>query len=76
MPKITPIPPERLKRVFEKAGFRCVRTEGDHFVYTKEGVPRPVVIPDWKEVPVFIIKNNLRTAGLTRDEYFVLLAEL
>ncbi|MBI4763380.1 MAG: type II toxin-antitoxin system HicA family toxin [Deltaproteobacteria bacterium] len=76
MPKITPIPPERLKRVFEKAGFRCVRTEGDHFVYTKEGVPRPVVIPDWKEVPVFIIKNNLRTAGLTRDDYFVLLAEL
>lgn len=76
MPKITPIPPDRLKRVFEKAGFRCVRIEGDHFVYTKEGVPRPVVIPDWKEVPVFIIKNNLRTAGLTRDEYFGLLVEL
>ena len=76
MLKITPIPPERLKKVFEKAGFRCVRTEGDHFVYTKEGVPRPVVIPDWKEVPVFIIKNNLRTAGLTRDEYFGLLEEL
>ena len=76
MLKITPIPPERLKKVFEKAGFRCVRIEGDHFVYTKEGVPRPVVIPDWKEVPVFIIKNNLRTAGLTRDEYFGLLEEL
>ena len=75
MPKITPIPPERLKRVFEKAGFQCVRIEGDHFVYTKEGVPRPVVIPDWKVVPVFIIKNNLRTAGLTRDEYFGLLEE-
>ncbi|MGA3084719.1 MAG: type II toxin-antitoxin system HicA family toxin [Thermodesulfobacteriota bacterium] len=75
MPKITPIPPERLKKVFERAGFRCVRIEGDHFVYTKEGVPRPVVIPDWKEVPVFIIKNNLRTAGLTRDEYFGLLEE-
>jgi len=76
MPKITPIPPERLKRVFEKAGFQCVRIEGDHFVYTKEGVPRPIVIPDWKEVPVFIIKNNIRTAGLTRDEYFGLLEEL
>jgi hypothetical protein len=47
--------------------------EGDHFVYVKEGVPRPVVIPDWKEVPVFIIKNNLRTAGLSRVEYFSLL---
>ena len=76
MPKIIPIPPERLKKVFEKAGFKCVRIEGDHFVFVKEGVPRPVVIPDWKEVPVFIIKNNLRTAGLTRDEYFKLLEEL
>jgi predicted RNA binding protein YcfA (HicA-like mRNA interferase family) len=76
MPKITTIPPDRLRRVFEKAGFRCVRIEGDHFVYTQEGNPRPVVIPNWKEVPVFIIKNNLRTAGLSREKYFKLLAEL
>jgi len=73
MPKITPIPADKLRKVFEKAGFKCVRIEGDHFVYVKEGTPRPVVIPDWKEVPVFIIKNNLRTAGLSREEYFSLL---
>lgn len=73
MHRITPIPSIRLKRLFEKAGFRCVRTEGDHFVYTKEGVRRPIVIPDWPEVPVFIIKNNLRSAGLSREEYFRLL---
>lgn len=53
-----------------------MRTEGDHFVYTKPGVARPVVIPDWDEVPVFIIKNNLRTAGLSREEYFALLGEV
>lgn len=62
--------------MFEKAGFKCVRIEGDHFVFTKHGVARPVVIPDWKEVPVFIIKNNLRTAGLTREEYFSLLEKV
>jgi predicted RNA binding protein YcfA (HicA-like mRNA interferase family) len=73
MERITPIPAKRLRRVFEKAGFRCVRSEGDHFVYTKEGVIRPIVIPDWPEVPVFIIKNNLRSAGLSREEYFKLL---
>ena len=53
-----------------------MRAEGDHFVYTKPGIARPVVIPDWDEVPVFIIKNNLRTAGLSREEYFALLAEV
>jgi predicted RNA binding protein YcfA (HicA-like mRNA interferase family) len=60
----------------EKAGFKCVRIEGDHFVYVKSGSPRPVVIPDWDEVPVFIIKNNLRTAGLSRDDYFTLLDQV
>jgi predicted RNA binding protein YcfA (HicA-like mRNA interferase family) len=59
----------------EKAGFTLVRTEGDHFVYTRQGVPRPVVIPDWPEVPVFIIKNNLRTAGMSREEYLELLKD-
>lgn len=76
MLRITPITASRLRKVFEKAGFKHVRTEGDHFVYTKEGVLRPVVIPDWKEVPVFIIKNNLRTAGITREAYFYMLEEL
>ena len=63
-------------RIFERAGFTCVRIEGDHYVYTKEGVARPIVIPDWREIPVFIIKNNLRSANITREEYFTLLAEV
>ena len=57
----------KLRKVMEKAGFKCVRTEYDLFVYVKPGVARPVVIPDWDEVPVLIIKNNLRTAGISRD---------
>lgn len=46
MPKITVLPAWRLRRVFEKAGFTCVRTEGDHFVHIKQGALRPIVIPD------------------------------
>jgi len=42
-------------------------------VFTKAGVPRPVVIPKYASVPVFIIKNNLRTSGMSRDRYFELL---
>ena len=76
MSRITAIPAWKLRKVMGKAGFKCVRTEGDHFVYVTPGVARPVVIPDWDEVPVFIIKNNLRTAGLSRDEYFALLDQV
>ena len=63
-------------RVFERAGFSCVRIEGDHYVYTKDGVARPIVIPDWREIPVFIIKNNLRSANISREEYFTLLDDV
>ncbi|MEW6685600.1 MAG: type II toxin-antitoxin system HicA family toxin [Candidatus Edwardsbacteria bacterium] len=64
MPRITLVSASRLRKVFERAGFRCVRIEGDHFVYTKSGILRLVIIPDWGEVPVFIIKNNLSTTLL------------
>jgi len=36
---------------------------------------RPIVIPTYDEVPVSIIRNNLKTAGITREEYFILLEE-
>jgi len=63
-------------KVFEKAGFSCVRIEGDHYVHTKAGIGRPIVIPDWPEAPVFIIKNNLCSANISREEYFHYLGEI
>jgi predicted RNA binding protein YcfA (HicA-like mRNA interferase family) len=62
MPKIVPVPAKRLRKVFERAGFTCRRIEGDHYVFSKPGVKRPLIIPDWDEVPVFIIKNNLKVS--------------
>ena len=44
-------------------------------VFTKSGVIRPVVIPKYASVPVFIIKNNLRTSDMSRERYFELLSE-
>ncbi len=73
MPKLTPIHYRKLIKVFEKKGFTHVRTEGDHFVYQKTGILRPVVIPKYREIPEFIILKNLKTAGITREEYLNLL---
>jgi predicted RNA binding protein YcfA (HicA-like mRNA interferase family) len=73
MASIRPVSYKELVRVFEAEGFRCVREEGDHMVFTKPGVVRPVVIPEYASVPVFVIKNNLRTAGLSRERYLELL---
>jgi predicted RNA binding protein YcfA (HicA-like mRNA interferase family) len=75
MPKLTPEHWRKLEAVFIRAGFRFVRQEGSHRSYVKPGIARPVVIPTYKEVPVFVIRNNLKTAGLSRDDYFALLAK-
>lgn len=73
MPKLSPVSYKSLVRVFEAEGFRCVREEGDHMVFTKTGVIRPVLIPKYASVPVFVIKNNLRTARMSRERYMQLL---
>jgi predicted RNA binding protein YcfA (HicA-like mRNA interferase family) len=75
MPRMTPIHWRELERVFLAAGFHFARQEGSHRSYVRAGVPRPVVIPTYDEVPVSIIRNNLRTAGIARDEYFRLLEQ-
>lgn len=74
--KITPIHYKILCEVFEKAGWKHVRTKGDHLIYKRDAFMRPIVIPAYKSVPVFIIKNNLRTAQISREEYFELLKQV
>jgi predicted RNA binding protein YcfA (HicA-like mRNA interferase family) len=49
---------------------------GDHLIYTKPSVKRPLVIPAYDEVPVFVIKNLIRTAGMSRERYFEVLQSL
>ena len=73
MPRIVPVPYQTLVRVFEIEGFVFVREKGDHMIFTKPGILRPLVVPRYDAVPVFIIKNLLRTARIDRERYFELL---
>lgn len=76
MLRITPVHYRKLAKVFEKKGFVYRRTKGDHLVYHKKGILRPIVIPMYKQIPEFIILRNLKTAGITREEYLKLLKEV
>lgn len=76
MPTIRPVHYMTLVAVFELDGFVFDRQRGDHLIYTKPGVIRPLVIPAYHEVPVFIIKNLLRTAGMSRERYLDLVQNL
>jgi predicted RNA binding protein YcfA (HicA-like mRNA interferase family) len=76
MPPIRPIGYKQLAALFERDGYVFDRQRGDHLIYVKAGAARPLVIPAYSEVPVFIIKNLLRTASMSRDRYFELLEDL
>jgi len=59
-------------KIFEMAGCTYIRTHGDHLVYRHPAAIRPVIIPKYKEVPVFVIKNNMKVIGLSRERYLEL----
>ena len=43
---------------------------------SRAGIPRPVVIPLHGEIDVDIILSNLRTAGVSREEYLEAIEKL
>ena len=74
--KIKPTHYQVQVKIFEMAGCVYARTKGDHAIYHYPGAIRPVVIPKYKEVPAFVIKNNMRIIGMSRETYFELLQKV
>ena len=68
--RIIPVHWKKLQCIFEKAGFTKEREVGSHMSFVKRGVTRPVVIPKYNSIDVEIIKSNMRTAKMSREEYF------
>lgn len=52
------------------------RKRGDHRIYGRSDLKRPVVFPQDKEIPIFVIRNNLRVLGISTEEYLRILDQL
>ncbi len=76
MPKINSTDWKTQVKIFEKYGCTFVRQKGSHMIFDHSRAKRPVVIPKYDEVPVTVILANMRTVGMTREEYFILLEEV
>ena len=57
-------------------GCTFVRQKGDHRIYSRDGLKRPVVIPRDTELPVFVIRNNLRILGISPQDYVEILERI
>ena len=76
MAKIPPVNWKTLLKIFERYGCQYMRKKGSHHILRYPGAKRSVVIPEYDEIDVEIIKTNMQTVGMTRDEYLELLEQI
>ncbi len=72
MAHLTPISWKKFEKFLLFVGCRFEREKGDHRIYWRDDLKRPVVIPR-SELPIFIIRNNLRVLNLKPEEYLEIL---
>jgi predicted RNA binding protein YcfA (HicA-like mRNA interferase family) len=67
-----PIQTAKFKTFLSHIGLVYKRTKGDHEIWDRpdDSLPRPVTfITNEKDVPPFHIKTNLKTIGMTTQEF-------
>lgn len=76
MDRITPISWQKFEKFLFYVGCTFKREKGDHRIYTREGLKRAIVVPREKDLPIFVIKNNLRILGISNKEYLSILEKI
>ncbi|MGA2911680.1 MAG: type II toxin-antitoxin system HicA family toxin [Candidatus Levyibacteriota bacterium] len=76
MPNLTPLNWKEFEKFLLYVGCEFKRQRGDHKVYWRSGLKRPIILPTYKNLPIFIIRNNLRTLGITVEEYLEILKKI
>ena len=71
-----PISWKKFEKFLLFVGCEFEREKGDHRIYWRKDLKRPVVIPRDLTLPVFIIRNNLRILGISSDEYLEIVKKL
>jgi len=69
MPALRPCRWQDLEKFVLAEGCEFVRQQGSHRVYWRADLVRPVIVPCYRAVPVFIIRNTLRQLGVSVAEY-------
>mgnify|MGYP001560675966 CR=1 FL=1 len=76
MPKITPIHWRKFEKFLLYVGCVFKHQRGDHRIYNRPGLKRPVVLTVDTQVPIDHITGNLRTLGIDHNEYLEVLKKI
>lgn len=64
----------KFESFLELAGCKLIRRNGGHIIYCRSDLLRPITIQSHIDpVPEIIIKTNLRTLNLTKNDFFDIL---
>lgn len=74
--KIKPTDWKTQVKLFEKYGCILVRQKSDLMIFHHKNAKRAVVIPKYDEIPVTVILNNMKTVGMTREEYLSIMESI
>ncbi len=75
--RLIPIAAIKLIKILEKAGFKAVRQDGSHLrLIHPDGRATTIPIHASKEINPPLLKEILKQAKLSREEFFKLLKEL
>ena len=73
MSRLVPLHWKRFEKFLVYVGCQFEREKGDHRIYWRDDLSRPVVVPRDTQLPVFIIRNNLRLLNISAEEFLEIL---
>lgn len=76
MPRISQISWKEFEKFLKFIGCDFLREKGDHRIWGRSGLKRPVVIPKNQSIPVFVVRNNLRLLNVSVNEYLEIVTKL
>ncbi len=76
MPKIPPVPPEKMIKILKALGFVEIRQKGSHVILKKD--KKLIVVPVHKGKPLKrgLVRLIIKEAGISREKFFKLLEEV
>ena len=76
MSGLTPIDWKRFEKFLAFVGCKLVREKGDHRIWARTGLLRPVVFSKKSDISIFVIRNNIRVLGVSVAEYLEILGKV
>ena len=76
MHKVGKVSWKRFEKFLLAIGCEFKGQEGSHRKYKKAGLLRPIIIPCDDDLPQFIISNNLRTIGISKEDFVNIIKDL